>query len=455
MVKRVKQVHFVGIGGCGMSGIAEILLASGYRVTGSDMAQTAVTQRLQRLGIRVLRGHAAGNITGADAVVYSSAVPAGNPELLAAAEKGVPVIRRAEMLGELMRMKCSVGVAGTHGKTTTTSMLGGVLTEGKLDPTVIVGGIVRQSGTGAVKGRGRYLVAEADEFDRSFLKMPSTIAVITTLEAEHLDCYTDLDDIKSAFVTFAEQVPFYGAVILCIDEPSVLDLLPRLKQKVVLTYGFSADADYRVTKHCVTEHGSRFSVAYRGRLLGEVELRVPGEHNIKNAMAAVAVGRELGVPFPAIARALRKFEGVRRRFEIKGEKKGIMVVDDYAHHPTEVQATLKAARETYQRRILAVFQPHLYTRTRDFSADFGTAFTGADALIVTDVYASREKPIPGVTGRLVADAARGHGHRHVRFIREPEAIVRYVKAHARKGDMVITLGAGDIWKTGEKILKAL
>jgi UDP-N-acetylmuramate--alanine ligase len=359
------------------------------------------------------------------------------------------------MLGQLMRMKYSVAVSGTHGKTTTSSMIGNILTEGGLDPTVIVGGIAKKIGSGAVLGKSGYLVVEADEFDRSFLKMPSTVAVMTTLEAEHLDCYANLDEIKDAFVGFGGQVPFFGCIVLCLDEPSLLELLPRLKKNIVITYGFSAQADYRAVDRVFTPRGTRFKVKHRGKLLGAIELKVPGDHNVKNAMAGVAVGAEMGLPFSAIARALGKFEGIRRRFEIKGEKRGILVVDDYAHHPTEIAVTLKAAKDTYGRNILAIFQPHLYSRTRDFDREFGGSFNNADTLVVTDIYASREKPMEGITGRLIADAAVKSGHRRVEYFMRPRDIVRFVTQKAGKGDMVITLGAGDIWKTGEKILKAL
>jgi UDP-N-acetylmuramate--alanine ligase len=451
---RIKHIHFVGIGGCGMSGMAEILRAGGYKVTGSDLAATPVTRRLAKIGARVFKGHSKHHITGADVVVYSSAVPQANPEIVAARAQGVPVIRRAEMLGELMRMKYAVGVAGTHGKTTTTSMIGAVLEAGGLDPTVIVGGIVRHADSGAVVGRGRYLVAEADEFDRSFLKMPSTIAVITTLEADHLDCYRDLDEIKAAFVTFANQVPFYGSVVLCLDEKTIRDVIPALTRNVI-TYGFSARADTRAADRRFTDQGTSFRVEYRKRALGRVTLRVPGDHNVKNAMAAMAVGMELGIPFGRIAAALGRFKGVRRRFEIKGEKQGVMVVDDYAHHPTEILASLRGAKKTYKRNIIAVFQPHLYSRTRDFYKEFGSSFFDADTLVVTDVYPAREKPVKGVTGRLIAGAAVEFGHKNVKYIKDKERVVPHVRKTVKRGDMVITLGAGDVWKIGEKLLKIL
>jgi len=299
------------------------------------------------------------------------------------------------------------------------------------------------------------MVVEADEFDRSFLKMPPSIAVMTTLESEHLDCYKDLDDIKDAFVGFAEQVPFFGCTVLCIDEPTLLSLIPRLRKNVVITYGFSAQADYRCVDRVFTGSGSRFKVEHRGEILGTVELNVPGDHNVKNAMAGIAVAFEMGMPFEKIVESLKAFENMRRRFEIKGEKKGIMVVDDYAHHPTEIKATLQAAKDTYGRRVIAIFQPHLYTRTRDFYRDFGSSFINADMLIVTDVYASREQPIEGVSGQLVADAAIEFGHRKVKYIADRKEILKYVTGKIAEGDVIITLGAGDIWKTGEEILEVI
>ncbi|MBL8025153.1 MAG: UDP-N-acetylmuramate--L-alanine ligase [Fibrobacteres bacterium] len=455
MINRVKHVHFVGIGGCGMSGIAEILLKSGYKVSGSDLSQSSVTTRLQELGITVYKGHSKHNITGADVVVYSSAVKQDNPELVEAHEHHVPVLRRAEMLGQLMRMKFSVAVAGTHGKTSTTSIVGKLLSDGGFDPSIIVGGVAKRTETGAVMGASNYMVVEADEFDRSFLKMPPSIAVMTTLESEHLDCYKDLDDIKDAFVGFAEQVPFFGCTILCIDEPTLLSIIPRLRKNVVITYGFSAQADYRCVDRVFTGTGSRFKVEHRGEILGSVELNVPGDHNVKNAMAGISVAFEMGMPFEKIAQSLKSFENMRRRFEIKGEKKGIMIVDDYAHHPTEIKATLQAAKDTYGRRVIALFQPHLYTRTRDFYRDFGSSFINADMLIVTDVYASREMPIEGVSGQLVADAAIEFGHRKVKYIPDRKEILKYVKGKMVEGDVIITLGAGDIWKTGEEILEVI
>ncbi|RKY57233.1 MAG: UDP-N-acetylmuramate--L-alanine ligase, partial [Candidatus Latescibacterota bacterium] len=388
-------------------------------------------------------------------VVYSTAVPLSNPELQEAYRRKVPVIRRAEMLGELMRMmRYSIGVAGTHGKTTTTSMIGAVLTEGGLDPTLIVGGRVKSVGSNARLGGGEYLVAEADEFDRSFLRLAPTVAVITTLEAEHLDCYRDLEEIKDAFVEYANKVPFFGWVVACLDEEGVQDILPRVERPLI-TYGLSAQADVRAEEVEFSGMNSRFLVVAEGEPMGEVRLQVPGLHNVKNALAAISVGLALEVPFGTISKALEKFAGVHRRFEVKGEVGGVMVVDDYAHHPSEIRATLQAARLVGRKRIVAVFQPHLYSRTRDFAMLFGRSFLESDLLVVTDVYPAREGPLPGVSGELVEDAARKVGHREVYYVEDKEKLAGFVAGLVRPGDMVITMGAGDIWKVGEALLGIL
>ncbi len=409
MFGHIKRIHFVGIGGVGMSGIAEILLDQGFRVSGSDKTLTEITEHLEKLGARIYEGHSADNVKDADVLVYSSAVPLDNPEILEAKSRKIPVIRRAEMLAELMRMKYGIGVAGMHGKTTTTSMVGLVLMEGGLDPTVIVGGKLSGiGGTNARLGHGEFTVVEADEFDRSFLQLAPTIAIITTLECEHMDIYADLDDIKKAFVEFANKVPFYGFVVLCIDEPSIQDIVPRIKKKII-TYGLTAQSDLQAVDLYFKDHRSEYELIYRGTEMGRIHLQIPGSHNVKNSLAAIGVGLELSIPFERIKSAIESFTGVYRRFEIKAEVDGIMVVDDYAHHPTEVQATLLGASLGYKRRIVAVFQPHTYTRTRDFYEDFGRSFFNSDVLIVTDVYPAREEPIQGVTGELIAEAARRFG----------------------------------------------
>ncbi len=437
-----------------MSGIAELLLNLGFQITGSDLQVTEVTRRLVNLGANVAQGHSASQVGDADVVVISSAVKADNPEVMEARRRKIPVIRRAEMLGELMRMKHGIGIAGTHGKTTTTSMVGLVLTEGGLDPTIVVGGKVKRFRASAKLGNGQYLVAEADEFDRSFLRMVPTIAVVTTLEAEHLDCYTNLDDIKEAFVEFVNKVPFYGAVILCLDEESLQSIIPHIKGRLV-TYGLSPQADIRATNLTFEGLESSFDLLVHGKKLGRMTLMVPGEHNVKNSLAAVAVGLELDIGFPRIKRALETFSGVYRRFEIKGKVDDVLVVDDYAHHPTEIQATLQAAKGGLARRTIAVFQPHLYSRTRDFCSDFGKSFFHSDVLVVTDVYPAREEPIEGVSGELVAKAARDYGHRRVFYIQDKEKVATFLAAQVQPGDVVITMGAGDVHRIGERLIQLL
>ncbi|MFH1760459.1 MAG: UDP-N-acetylmuramate--L-alanine ligase [bacterium] len=446
MKERIKRIHFIGIGGSGMCGIAEIVHNMGFQVSGSDKVLSGRIRYLRKLGISVSIGHRARNAEEKHVVVYSAAVQKTNVELRRAVELNIPILRRAEMLGELLRMKYSIGISGTHGKTTTTSMTGAVLTCAKLDPTIIVGGIVRQLGTGAVHGKGHYLIAEADEFDRSFLQMNPTIGVITTLEADHLDCYGNVEEIKEAFVTFANNVPFYGMVIVCLDDPSIQSIINRFNKSVV-TYGFSSQADYRILNRKAHYLSSEFSVGYKGEKIGKINLSLPGIHNVNNALAAVAVGRELQIPFHKIKKALENFKGVRRRFELKACIKGITLIDDYAHHPTEIAASLEGAREATKGRIIAVFQPHLYSRTRDFCKEFGRSFLNCDLLIITDIFAAREKPLPGITGEIIANAATESGHRNVHYIPKPSAILSFLKGNLKAGDMLITIGAGDVWKT--------
>ncbi|HKD17833.1 MAG TPA: UDP-N-acetylmuramate--L-alanine ligase [Thermoanaerobaculia bacterium] len=452
---RLRRIHFVGAGGVGMSGIAEILLqATPLEISGCDLVASDATVRLERLGAKIAIGHDPSHVESADLVVISSAVAESNAEVAAARARGIPVIRRAEMLGEIMRLKQGVAVAGTHGKTTTTSLTGMVLTEAGFDPTIVVGGQVHILGTNARLGRGDYLVAEADEYDRSFLELTPVVAVITNIEADHLDTYRDLSDIRDAFTAFANRVPFFGAVVACVDDPGVREILPRIKRRVV-TYGESPEArlvarDVRLEGSCTT-----FEVwdSEQGRL-GPVRLRLPGRHNVWNALAAVAAGRELLIPFETIARALAAFTGVVRRFEVKGERSGVLVVDDYAHHPTEIRATLSAARQVYpERRLVALFQPHLFSRTRDFTEDFGRALAAADVNIVMDVYPSREAPIPGVTGEIVADAARRAGHASVIYAHEKKRVVDTLEQTLTSGDLLVTLGAGDVVKFGEEYLR--
>ena len=453
MFSSIRKLHFVGIGGIGMSGIAEILSAEGFAVTGSDRAASENTDRLKSLGISVLIGHDASNLApDVDALVYSSAVGSDNPEVAEAHRRKIPVIRRAEMLAEVMRLKYGIGIAGTHGKTTTTSMVSLVLMEGGIDPTVIVGGRLRGlAGSNARLGKGEFIVVEADEFDRSFLSITPTIAVLTTLETDHLDCYRDLDDIKSAFIQFAGKVPFYGFVVLCLDEPALQDIMPKIKKKIV-TYGLNGQADLQAVDIVHRLNLTRFTVLRDGKELGEIELQIPGDHNVQNALAATAVGLELQVPFSKVKAGIEKFTGVFRRWEVKAELDGITVIDDYAHHPTEIRATLAGAKAGWRRRTVCVFQPHLYSRTRDFYDEFGRAFFNADVLIVTDVYPAREEPIQGVTGELIANAAKEFGHKQVHYVPEKKDVPGYLMTITRPGDMVITMGAGDIWKFGEQFI---
>jgi UDP-N-acetylmuramate--alanine ligase len=449
---RTRQIHMVGIGGIGMSGIAEILLLRGYKVSGSDNSISETTDRLKELGATIFKGHQASNIEGADVVVYTSAVKAEeNEETKAALAKQIPVIKRSEMLAELMRMKYGIGIAGTHGKTTTTTLAGHVVQDGSYDPTIIVGGRVHSfDKTNAVVGKGDIIIVEADEFDRTFLRLSPSMAVITNIEAEHLDIYKDLDDVKDAFIEFANKVPFYGVVICCLDSPTVRSILPEIKRRTI-SYGLTPQAQVRAINIGQNELKSTFTVMFQGEILGDIEMMAPGEHNIKNALASVAIGLELGMDFKDIKSGLERFRGVFRRFQPKAEHNNILVIDDYAHHPTEVQATIEAARSGWEeRRIVAVFQPHLYSRTRDMYQEFGLSFFDAEVLVITDVYPSREAPIEGVTGKLIADTAKTYGHRGVHYIEDKTELPARLNEIVKEGDIVITMGAGDIYKYGEE-----
>lgn len=448
----VRTLHFVGIGGAGMCGLAELLHREGLHVTGCDLQPSEATARLESLGIRVLRGHDPEHVAGADLLVISSAVPPASPEVEAARMAGVPVIRRAEMLGEVSRLKWTVAVAGTHGKTTTTSLTGHVLTEAGLDPTVVVGGRVNLLGAHARLGRSEYLVAEADEFDRSFLAMYPVLAVITNVEAEHLDTYGTVEAMEDAFVAFASRTPFYGATIACMDDPGVRQLLPRLGRRIV-TYGESPQAEVAARSVATTPRGSTCRVVARGDDLGELGVPFPGRHVLANALAATAVALEIGVPFADIARAISAFSGVARRFERKGERNGVLLIDDYAHHPTEVAATMQAARQAFPAaRIVAVFQPHLFSRTRAFARELGEALLGADLVLVLPIYASREQPLEGVTHQLVIEAARATGHRQVVPCATFAEAIQVLDASVRDSDVVLTMGAGDVVRLGERWL---
>jgi UDP-N-acetylmuramate--alanine ligase len=454
MYKKIKHIHFVGIGGIGMSGIAEVLLNLGYRVSGSDLKESDTTERLRKLGGEISIGHRAENVTTPHVVVISSAVKNDNVEVMAAREKQVPVIPRAEMLAELMRLKYGVAIAGAHGKTTTTSMVATVLAAGGIDPTVVIGGKLNSLGTNAKLGQGEFLVAEADESDGSFLKLSPTVAVVTTIDAEHLDYYRDIDEIKAAFLTFINKVPFYGVSILCLDQPHIQALIPKVEKRYQ-TYGLSTQADYQARDISLLPFGSTFKVLHHTTDLGPFELAVPGVHNINNSLAAIAVARELDIDLEVIRKAIKEFSGVQRRFQIKGEAGGITVVDDYGHHPTEVRATLAAAARGIERRVVVVFQPHRYTRTQHLLKEFFTAFNQADKLIVLDIYAAGEKPIPGISGQALYEGIKKFGHKDVTYIPAREKVVDHLLGSLRKGDLMITLGAGDVWKIGEEVVERL
>ena len=455
MFKKYQQIHFVGIGGSGMSGIAELLLNMGYRITGSDLKRTETVERLEQLGAKVFIGHEATHVEGAHVVVYSSAVAKENVEVQGARQRGIPVIPRAEMLAELMRLKYGIAVAGTHGKTTTTSMVAAVLGEGGFDPTVVVGGRVHALGANARLGQGEFLVAEADESDGSFLKLTPTIAVVTTVDAEHLDYYPSIEAIRETFLQFANKVPFYGAVVLCLDQPNIQLMIPRVEKRL-LTYGLESGAELTARRVVLSGLTSGFEVVHRGRVLGECRLQVPGTHNVLNALAGIAVGLDLEIPFTTIAHALAGFSGVQRRFQIKGEARGVLVVDDYGHHPAEIRTTLAAAKAGFDRRVITLFQPHRYTRTLHLRQEFLTAFYQADVLLIMDIYPAGEPPIPGVHARDLAEGIAAHGHREVMYVdNDRGAILDHLCEHTRSGDLVLTLGAGDVGQLGGELLARL
>jgi UDP-N-acetylmuramate--alanine ligase len=452
-----QHAHFIGIGGIGMSGIAEILLSLGMKVSGSDLRRGPVTDRLAQLGATIYEGHNAANVAGATVVVTSSAVSASNPEVVEAHAQKIQVIQRAEMLAELMRLKYGIAIAGMHGKTTTTSMVASVLTAGGLDPTVVVGGRVDALGSNARLGTTQYLVAEADESDRSFLKLSPILAVVTNLDREHMDCYRDMADVERAYLGFMDKVPFYGAVTACIDNPQLAAILPRARRRV-FTYGTAAEADFRLeflvagTSTPGEIRFARFQVHTAAGALGPFELHVPGRHNVLNATAAVAIAHQLGVGADEIAEGLHCFRGADRRFQLRGTARGITVVDDYGHHPTEIRATLAAARECGHRHIHVVFQPHRYTRTQDLMEEFAGAFTDADSVTVLPIYAASEEPIPGVTAESLAGRIQGP---HVQYASDFASAIRLVSAEAREGDLVLTLGAGNVSQLAPQILAAI
>jgi UDP-N-acetylmuramate--alanine ligase len=453
MYRKQYHIHFVGIGGIGMSGIAELLLNLGYRVSGSDAQATETTERLAALGATVFEGHAEAQARGADVVVVSSAVGPLNPEVAAARQASIPVIPRAEMLAELMRLKYSVAIAGAHGKTSTTSIVASVLAEGGFDPTVVIGGRLRSIGSNAFLGKGEFIVAEADESDGSFLKMSPTIAVVTNIDREHLDFYPDIEAIKENFLDFIHRIPFYGQAVLCLDNEPIQELIPRITKRFT-TYGLTSQADFEARGVTVEGMRTRFSVYHHGAPLGEVNLNLPGIHNVYNSLASLAVGMELSIPFEQIRRALETLEGVQRRMEIKGDVNGVLVVDDYGHHPTEIKATLQAMRGCWpDRRLAVVFQPHRHTRTRALFDDFTRAFYQSDLLLVLPIYSAGEEKIEGIDAVALSESIRRHGHREVVFSESIPDAVKRLEDLLKPGDVLLTLGAGDVWKVGREILE--
>ncbi|MHB8417408.1 MAG: UDP-N-acetylmuramate--L-alanine ligase [Myxococcales bacterium] len=448
------RIHFVGVGGIGMSGIAEVLLNLGYQVSGSDLRASDLTERLGALGGRIEVGHRREHVEGVDVVVVSSAVRPDNPEVLAAREKGIPVIPRAEMLAELMRLKSGIAVAGSHGKTTTTSMVAQVLAAAGLDPTAVVGGRLNNLGSNAKLGKSEWMVVEADESDGSFLRLTPVLAVVTNVDPEHLDHYGDAERLRAAFLEFINRVPFYGLAILCLDHPVVQGLLPQVTKRHV-TYGLAPQADYRAEHIELSGFRSVFQAFRRQEPLGAFELAMVGGHNVQNALAAVAVADELAIPIGVTREALAAFRGVDRRFTVRGEAGGVTVVDDYGHHPAEVRATLAGARAAFGRRLVVLFQPHRYSRTRDLLEEFATAFNDADALVAMEIYPAGEEPIPGVSGAALAEAVRRHGHRDVTFAADRGAALAALLERLRPGDIALTLGAGDVTRAGPELLAAL
>jgi len=451
---KIQHIHFVGIGGIGMSGIAEVLLNLGYHISGSDIRETEVTRRLRSLGCEISYGHRRENLKEADVVVISSAIRPQNPEVEVAEERLIPVIPRAEMLAELMRMKIGIAVAGTHGKTTTTSLISTLLAAGGLDPTVVIGGRLNSIGSNARLGQGEFLVAEADESDGSFLKLMPTIAVVTNIDPEHLDYYKDIDEIKETFLSFLNKIPFFGLAVLCLDHPNIQSLLPRLKKRFA-TYGLTPQADFQAKEIVFEGLSTSFDVIRQRQEIGRLSLRMPGLHNVYNALAALATAFELDIPFGVVQETLRDFSGIQRRFQIKGEKRGVLVVDDYGHHPVEIMATLKAARTGWGKRIIAVFQPHRYTRTQALFTDFLTAFYDADVLILTEIYPAGEDRIEGVESKALFEGLREYGHKDVTYLADKKEIVEHLLRIISPGDMVITLGAGDIWQVSEELVNRL
>jgi UDP-N-acetylmuramate--alanine ligase len=454
MLHKKHKIHFVGIGGIGMSGIAEVLLNSGYVVTGSDLQESEATRRLRSLGARVFVGHGEENLAGdPSVVVISTAVKYSNPEVLEARRRHIPVIPRAEMLAELMRMKYGIAVAGSHGKTTTTSMIAAVLSTAGLDPTMVIGGRVRMFGTNAKMGQGEILVAEADESDGSFLLLSPIIAVVTNIDKEHMDFHQTMDRLHDCFLAFINKIPFYGLAVLCVDDAAVRGLAPKVRKRFT-TYGLSPEADFSAQDLNFSAAGVEYGVMHKGKSLGRLRLHLPGRHSATNALAAVAVAHELEIPFSRAAEALAAFTGIHRRFEVKGEPGGVLVIDDYGHHPTEIRATIGAIRDSWKRPLTVIFQPHRFTRTKDLFDEFLAAFDGADRLVLTEIYAAGEDPIPGATGDALYQAIKRRGHLDVEFIPDKNEIAARLNGKLASGDVVLTLGAGDIYKIGEELVEA-
>ncbi len=454
MYGRIKKIHFVGIGGIGMSGIAELLLNQGYRVSGSDLRESDTTRRLAELGGEIIIGHQAENVHEVDVVVTSTAVKSSNPEVVEAHKQHIAVIPRAEMLAELMRMKYGIAIAGTHGKTTTTSMMALILFHAGIDPTAVIGGKLDAFGSNAKLGRGKFLVAEADESDGSFMHLSPTIAVVTNIDEDHLDYYSGIDEIKEIFINFINKVPFYGRAVLCLEDRNVQDILPEVKKRYT-TYGFTSQADFYADEITHRQGRTSFTAYHQGEELGRVSFRMPGRHNVLNALSVIAVAHELEIPFPTVIGGFRNFGGLQRRFQVRDEVGGIMLVDDYGHHPAEIRATLGAAKSGWSKRVVAVFQPHRFSRTEALFQEFLTAFYQADLLIVTDVYAAGEEPIEGATGEALAAGIASHGHKEVTFLPSLEEVSQHVAEIAEPGDMVVTLGAGNVNQVCTRVAELL
>lgn len=453
--RKIKHIHFVGIGGIGMSGIAELLLNLGFDISGSDISNNENVERLKILGVIIFHGHNPENIKGCDVLVYSSAVSLNNSEIIRAKQMGLPVIKRAEMLGELINLKeTSIAISGTHGKTTTSSMIGSMLTYAGKEPTLVVGGLVQNLNSNSKLGEGQIIVVEADEFDRSFLSLKPTIAIVNNIELEHTDCYKDLNDLENSFLQFCQSVPFYGSVLLNIDSFSIKNILHKIERPVT-TYGMSRDAAFRAKELEFKENKSTYSLFRAEENLGKIHLNVPGEHNIMNSLGAVALGFELGLSFNSIKNGLLDYKGVRRRFDIKGSHNDVMVVDDYAHHPTEVFTTIEAAKKGWDRKLIVVFQPHLFTRTKEFYKEFAKSLEKADFIIITSIYPSREKPIPGITSKLISDYIDKTKKDVLFNVNDVDQAITILNEIAKPGSMILTLGAGDIWRFSDKYLKIM